>query len=101
MPHHVDTETVRHVADLARISVSDQELPAIAEHLAKILSYVDVLNDLDTDGVEPAAPTVVSPPTLRADVARAGWSPQKALENAPDEHQGFIRVPKVLDQGDA
>lgn len=115
MPDHVDKETVRHVAKLARIRVADDEVDAIAEQLTKILGYVAVLDEVDTSDVTPTTPAVSSPDTLRADLLGSGlesrlesgsgsglsWSSQEALDNAPDQHENFIRVPKVLDQGDA
>lgn len=105
MSDHVDSETVRHVAKLARIGVADDEVDAIAEHLTKILSYVAVLSEVDTSDVEPATHAIASADALRDDLSgsrsRSGWSSQMALENAPDTHDNFIRVPKVLDQGDA
>jgi len=99
MADHVDNATVRHVAKLARIRINDDEVSAIADHLTKILDYVAVLNEVDPSSVEPENLSLRSVASLRADVACASWSSERALENTPDKHAGFIRVPKVLDQG--
>ncbi len=101
MPEQVDSKTVRHVAQLARIRVADSDVDAVAEQLAKILGFGAVLDELDTSNVALTEPTIAPISALRADNPEASWSSEKALGNASDRCDGFIRVPKVLDQGDA
>ncbi len=101
MSDKVNSETVRHVAHLARIQVADGEVEAIAHQLSKVLGFVAVLDELDTSHVEPTESTIAPLSALRADLPQTSWSSENALKNASDSHDGFIRVPKVLDQGDA
>lgn len=93
----IDTETARKVAHLARIRVPEGELPALAEKLSGILTFMEQLNEVDVDGVEPM--TGVEPMRLkrRADVVTDGNMPEKILKNAPDAREGFFAVPKVVE----
>jgi len=97
----LDETTVRHVAHLARISVSDAEVSQYAAQLAQILDYIDLLNELDTSEIPPTADPQDTHDVFRSDVPHSPWSAGEALKNAPDRHGEFFRVPKVLDQGDA
>jgi len=98
---HLDESTVRHVAHLARIAVTDTEVHLYAQQLAKILDYIDLLNELDTTEIGPTAHPQDTHDVFRSDVPHSSWSADEALKNAPDRHGEFFRVPKVLDQGDA
>ena len=93
----IDTETARRVAKLARIQVSDEALPALANEFSAILGFIEQLNEVDVDGVEPM--TSVTPQRLkrREDVVTDGDQPQKVLANAPDAREGFFAVPKVVE----
>jgi len=94
----LDGATVRHVARLARLSVSDEELARFAEQLSSILDYVAQLNELDTTDVPPAAHPLPVKNVFRADEVREPWDAERALSNAPDRQNGFFKVPKVLEQ---
>ena len=98
MPENVDHQTVLRVATLARIRVDDEQVEAIAKQLTRILEYVEILNEVDTTGVEDATHSVGSQDELRQDQPVTSWSPERALANAPNKQDGFIRVPRVLDQ---
>ena len=93
----IDTETARRVAKLARIKVEDADLPALAGEFNAILGFIEQLNEVDVDGVEPM--TSVTPMRLkrRDDVVTAGGMPEKILSNAPDAREGFFAVPKVVE----
>lgn len=93
----IDTETARRVAKLARIKVEDDELPALAGEFNNILGFIEQLNEVDVDGVEPM--TSVTPMRLkrREDVVTDGDKPKQVLSNAPDEREGFFAVPKVVE----
>lgn len=93
----IDLETARRVAKLARIRVPDENLPALAGALSNILSFMDELNEVDVEGVEPM--TSVTPMRLkrRADVVNDGDMQPKILSNAPDAREGFFAVPKVVE----
>ena len=93
----IDLTTARKVAHLARIAVPDDRLPALAQELSGILTFMEQLNELDVDGVEPM--TSVTPMRLkrRADGVTDGNIQSKILSNAPDAREGFFAVPKVVE----
>lgn len=93
----IDTDTARRVAKLARIAVPEKDLPKLAEDLSGILDFMEQLNEVDVDGIEPM--TSVTPMRLprRADVVTDGNQQAKVLANAPDSREGFFAVPKVVE----
>ena len=93
----IDLETARRVAKLARIRVPDENLPALAGELSHILTFMEQLNEVDVDGIEPM--TSVTPMRLkrRADAVTDGDMQDKILSNAPDAREGFFAVPKVVE----
>ena len=93
----IDTGTAAKVAKLARIKVEDDQLPALAEELNRILGFIEQLSEVDVDGVEPM--TSVTPQRLkrREDVVTDGGYQDKVLSNAPDAREGFFAVPKVVE----
>ncbi len=93
----IDTETARRVAKLARIEVDEADLPAIAAEFNACLNFIEQLNEVDVDGVDPM--TSVTPMRLkrREDVVTSGGMPEKILSNAPDAREGFFAVPKVVE----
>ena len=98
MASSLDESAVRHVARLARLRITDAEAALFASQLSKVLEYVEQLNEMDTDGVPPTAHALPVSNVFREDEVRSSWTPDLALHNAPDRHDGFFRVPKVLDQ---
>ena len=93
----VDEKTVRHVAKLARIAMSDAEIAALVPELNQILGWVDQLAEVDTDGVEPLTAVIEQKLRLRDDVVTDGDLRDKVLANAPDAQHGFFAVPKVIE----
>ena len=93
----IDTETARRVAKLARIKVEEADLPALAQDFNRILGFVEQLNEVDVEGVEPM--TSVTPMRLkrRVDAVTDGDQQDKVLANAPDAREGFFAVPKVVE----
>ena len=93
----IDKETARRVAHLARIEVSEADLDPLAERLSGILGFMEQLNEVNVDGVEPM--TSVTPMDLprRADDVTDGGIQDKVLANAPDAREGFFAVPKVVE----
>ncbi len=93
----IDLETARKVAHLARIKVPDDNLPALAQDLSRILTFMEQLAEVDVEGVEPM--TSVTPMRLkrRADGVSDGNIQDKVLANAPDAREGFFAVPKVVE----
>ena len=98
----VDTATVRHIAKLARLQMSDAEVEALVPELNNILGWVEQLAEVNTDGVEPLATVVDQKLRLRDDVIDAdpltgGNVRDKVLLNAPEAQHGFFAVPKVIE----
>ena len=93
----IDVETARRGAKLARIQVDDGDLPALAGELSNILGFMEQLNEVNVDGVEPM--TSVTPMRLkrRKDVVTDGNMQDLVLKNAPDAREGFFAVPKVVE----
>ncbi len=93
----IDLETARRVAKLARIAVPEENLPALAGELSNILTFMEQLNEVNVDGIEPM--TSVTPMRLkrRQDGVTDGNMQDKILSNAPDAREGFFAVPKVVE----
>ena len=93
----IDEETAAKVAKLARIAVDEEALPALAKELSHILGFMEQLNEVDIEGVEPM--TSVTPMRLkrRKDLVTDGDQQEKILKNAPDAREGFFAVPKVVE----
>jgi aspartyl-tRNA(Asn)/glutamyl-tRNA(Gln) amidotransferase subunit C len=93
----VDTATVRHIAKLARIAVSDQEVEALVPELNNILGWVEQLQEVDVTGVEPMTAVIPNKLKTRPDVVTDGGKRDDVLKNAPVAEHGFFAVPKVIE----
>jgi len=93
----IDQNTVKKVARLARIRVSEDETKTLATELSKILSMIEQLNEVDTKGVAPMTSVIEMQAPLRDDVVTDGAMQQKILANAPEQTAGFFVVPKVVE----
>ena len=93
----IDIDTARKVAHLARIAVAEEDLPKLAGQLSGILTFMEQLNEVDVEGIEPM--TSVTPMRLkrRVDEVTDGGYQDKILKNAPDAREGFFAVPKVVE----
>ena len=93
----VDTDQVRHIANLARIAMSEEELERLVPELNAIIGWVEQLGEVDTDGVEPLTAVVEQKLRLRDDVVNDGNIRDEVLANAPAAQHGFFAVPKVIE----
>jgi aspartyl-tRNA(Asn)/glutamyl-tRNA(Gln) amidotransferase subunit C len=93
----VDTDTVRHIAKLARIAVSDAEVEALVPELNGILGWVEQLQEVDVSGIEPMTAVIPNKLRLRADIVTDGDMRDAILKNAPVAEHGFFAVPKVIE----
>ena len=94
----LDKATVRRIAVLARVAVPEAELEATAQKLSGILSWIEQLSEVNTDNVAPmSGGTADLKQPWRDDVVNDGGMPDKVLANAPDAHDGFFAVPKVVE----
>ncbi|MEM9549546.1 MAG: Asp-tRNA(Asn)/Glu-tRNA(Gln) amidotransferase subunit GatC [Pseudomonadota bacterium] len=93
----IDESTAARVAKLARIKVEEDALPALASEFNTILGFIEQLNEVDIDGVDPM--TSVTPQRLkrRVDTVTDGDRQGQVLSNAPDAREGFFAVPKVVE----
>ena len=93
----IDAATVRKVAHLARIKTPEDRLEPLAQELNGILQWIEQLNEVDVEGVEPMASAVAAELPMRDDVVADGGDPAKVLGNAPRAVDGFYVVPKVVE----
>jgi aspartyl-tRNA(Asn)/glutamyl-tRNA(Gln) amidotransferase subunit C len=93
----VDEKTVRHIARLARIKVTDAEADKLQGELSGILAWVEQLGEVDTDGVEPMTRVVPVSMKMRMDEVNDGGIPDDILKNAPEQQDHYFVVPKVVE----
>ena len=93
----ITEDEARKVAHLARIAVDDADLPALAQELNSILHFMEQLNEVDVDGVEPMTGVEKMRLRLRVDGVTDGGMQDAILKNAPDAREGFFAVPKVVE----
>lgn len=93
----ITKEQVKHVAELARLSISEEEAEMFTNHLSAIIGYAEQLNELDTDGVEPTTHVLDLKNVMRKDEPKKWITKEEALKNAPDQQDGLFRVPSILD----
>ncbi|MGE0067860.1 MAG: Asp-tRNA(Asn)/Glu-tRNA(Gln) amidotransferase subunit GatC [Solirubrobacterales bacterium] len=102
MPRVIDRAQVLHVAKLARLKLSDEEVERMTEELSGILAHVDRISQMDLEGVEPTSHVVALENVLRPDVPRPSLPREVALASAPEAVDGAFRVPSPqADQADA
>jgi aspartyl-tRNA(Asn)/glutamyl-tRNA(Gln) amidotransferase subunit C len=97
----ISEKEVRYIAELANLRLSDDEIGKHAADLEEILTYVEKLNELDTENVEPVAQVIYpgsETATLRDDVVGASFSQDLALQPAPKAGAGHFKVPKVIER---
>ncbi|GAB4467302.1 MAG: Asp-tRNA(Asn)/Glu-tRNA(Gln) amidotransferase subunit GatC [Anaerolineae bacterium] len=92
-------EQVEHIAELARLGLTDEEKARFREQLSAILDYAARLQTLDTDAIPPTAAVLPLRTVLREDVERPGLSPRELLANTQHQEQDMFRVDAVLDEG--
>ncbi len=93
----VDQETVRRIARLARIAIRDEDVPHLQGELNAILAFVEQLNEVAVEGVEPMTSVTPMPMKKRRDAVTDGGYPDKIVANAPATEDYFFLVPKVVE----
>ena len=93
----VTNEQVRHIARLARIAMSDEEIARLEPELNAIIGWVEQLAEVDTDGIEPLTAVIDQKLRLRDDAVTDGNIRDQVLANAPEAQHGFFAVPKVIE----
>lgn len=98
----ITQEEVTHVANLSKLTFSEEETAAFATTLSKIVDMVELLGEVDTTGVAPITTMADRKTVLRADVAEAGTDRDLLFKNVPEKDNYYIKVPAILDdRGDA
>lgn len=93
----VTKEDVRKIARLSRIAVPEDQLEPLAEDLSGIMGWIEQLNEVDIDGVEPMTSVVAAKLPMREDVVTDGNIQDQVLANAPKSEEGFFVVPKAVE----
>jgi len=97
MAGKIDEAQVRRVAQLARLELGDEEVVQFSTQLSAIVEYIEKLNELDTENVEPLAHCLPVHNVFRDDVIRPSLTNEQALANAPEQADGHFKVPKILE----
>ena len=92
----ISKEDILKVAALARLEISPEELESLHKDLTQIISYIDQIHKVNTDGIVPQSQFIKAENVFREDIVRPSLPKEKALENAPDKDDNYFRVPKVL-----
>ena len=93
----ITIKEVEHVANLARLTFDEKQKEKLAEQLAEILDYIEQLNELDTDSVQPTSHAIPVKNVVRPDVVKASLTQDEALSNAPSNVDGLFEVPKIVE----
>lgn len=93
----IDRTTLEKIAHLARLEIDENDIPKMMEDMSKMVSFVEKLNEVDTEGVEPLTTMSHEINSLREDEVRDQLSKEEVLKNAPQKDKDFFRVPKVLE----
>lgn len=91
----ITVKDVEHVAKLARLELTEDEKEKFTRQLGDVLKYVDQMNEVDTSNVEPLSHPIDFVNVMRDDVVKYEQTKEALMQNAPDEENGFFRVPKI------
>ena len=98
MTEKISEDQVKHVAELAKLKIADDQLPYFTTQLDQIIGLFETLSEVDTDGVEPTSSVTDQINVMRDDNAENWHQRQALLDNAPDTADGYIRVPTIIDE---
>ena len=93
----IDKDTVKHISKLARISLDDKKIDSLTKDLSLIFKFIEQLNELNADKVEPLSSILNEPFRSRKDEINDGKIREKILENSPQKNEEFFVVPKVIE----
>jgi len=94
----IDRETVKHVAKLARLGLTEEEVDVFASQLSVILENIAKLQEVDVSGVSPTAHASRLSNVMRADIPQPSYPPEVLLANAPEQEANCLKVPAVLEE---
>ena len=93
----IDLKTIKHISKLSRISVDDKKAKKLAGDMNSIFDFIEKLNELETDNVEPLTSVAETTLKLRADEVKSGNIREQVLKNSPDENEDFFVVQRVVE----
>lgn len=93
---NIDTDTLERIAHLSRLHLSEEDKPVMLESMNRIIGWMEQLNEVDTEGVEPLYHMTENENVMRADEVKGQFTQKEALKNAPKQDGEFFRVPKVV-----
>ena len=93
----IDLKTIKHISKLSRISVDDEKAKKLVGDMNSIFDFIEKLNELDTDNVEPLTSVAETTLKLRTDEVRSKNIRDQILKNSPDENEDFFVVPRVVE----
>jgi aspartyl-tRNA(Asn)/glutamyl-tRNA(Gln) amidotransferase subunit C len=93
----LDREQVLHIAELAKLALTDTETELFSEQLSQIFDHFEILNRLDTSSLPPTAQAIYLRNVMRPDVVRPSITPNEALANAPQRKDDLFQVNQILD----
>ena len=92
----ISAEEIKKIALLSRLEVKEDQMETVGKQLNDILSYMDLLSQVDVTDVKPTAHAVSMSNVMRDDVPQPSLANEKALQNAPEQADGYFKVPKVI-----
>ena len=93
----ISIDQVKHVANLARLAITEEDTEKFAKQLDAMISFAEQLNEVDTDGVEPTSHVLHMKNVMREDIPQEGLPQSDVLKNAPDHQDGQIKVPSIME----
>jgi aspartyl-tRNA(Asn)/glutamyl-tRNA(Gln) amidotransferase subunit C len=93
----ISMDQVKHVANLARLAITEEEAEKLTQQLDAIISFAEELNELDTENVEPTSHVLELKNVLREDIPQKGLPREEVLKNAPEHQDGQIKVPAIIE----
>ena len=93
----IDLKTIKHISKLSRISVNDEKAKKLVGDMNSIFDFIEKLNELNTDNIEPLTSVAETTLKLRVDEVKSGNIREQVLKNSPDENEDFFVVPRVVE----
>ena len=93
----IDKDTVKHISKLARISLDDKKINSLSKDLSSIMKFIEKLNELNTDKINPLTSITNASLRTRKDEIKDGKIRDQILKNSPDKNEEFFVVPKVVE----
>lgn len=93
----ISPDQVKHVANLARLAITEEETEKFTNQLDAIISFAELLNEINTDGVEPTSHVLDMKNVMREDIPQEGLPQSEVLKNAPEHQDGQVKVPSIME----